>query len=487
MSPRRAAKPVRRPCRLPKPLLLCLAVFGLLGHPAAAWAHGGEASIVLLLPTGYYILASAAAVAATFLLMSLLPAQAIVRLFRHSWCLPAFPCPPAALASLASSVFLALMVLAGFVGSRDPLLNPLPATIWTGWWVGFTLIQGLVGPLWPALNPWRGVLALLCAATGRYAGRTAPFALPARLGYGIAILQFSAFAWFELVDIAPSDPTRLATAVSAYWLFNLAGMLLFGEQEWNRRAEPFSIFFGLIGRAAPLRFRRRDDGGLQPEISWPGKHLFDLESLPPSGVCFVLLTLSTVSFDGLSRTFAWLAAIGVNPLEFEGRSTVMLSSTLGIVLCFAVLALGYFGAIGLGCLATGERRFGEISGRLIFSIVPISLAFQFAHYLTMLLVEGQNLLIGLSDPYARGWDLLGTAGDHVTTSFLNRIDTVETIFDTQAAAIVVGHVLAVILAHALSRDFHGRGRAGLIGELPFAALMVAYTAFGLWLLSTPRI
>ena len=60
------------------------------------------------------------------------------------------------------------------------------------------------------------------------------------------------FAWFELVYPAPDDPERLAFAVGGYWLFAFAGMLLFGEEAWTERAEPFSIFFRLVAGLSPL-------------------------------------------------------------------------------------------------------------------------------------------------------------------------------------------------------------------------------------------
>jgi hypothetical protein len=46
-------------------------------------------------------------------------------------------------------------------------------------------------------------------------------------------------------------------------------------------------------------------------------------------------------------------------------------------------------------------------------------------------------------------------------------------------------VLAVLLAHELARLAIGDHRAAVLCQLPLAAVMVAYTLLGLWLLSTP--
>jgi hypothetical protein len=40
--------------------------------------------------------------------------------------------------------------------------------------------------------------------------------------------------------------------------------------------------------------------------------------------------------------------------------------------------------------------------------VPIALAYHLAHYFAYLFVQGQRIVPLLSDPFGRGWDLLGT-------------------------------------------------------------------------------
>ena len=90
------------------------------------------------------------------------------------------------------SLFLAMLVAAGFLGSRDPLSNPLPLTVWTLLWVGLTLVQGLFGNLWAWINPWygpwRAVLALARPlAGGPAADRAAGMARP--LAGGSALLR----------------------------------------------------------------------------------------------------------------------------------------------------------------------------------------------------------------------------------------------------------------------------------------------------------
>ncbi len=139
---------------------------------------------------------------------------------------------------------------------------------------------------------------------GALGWRNAP--LTYRLGYWPAIIGLLAFAWFELIHPAPDDPAILAQAVIVYSVITWIGMALFGEEAWLARAEPFSVFFALIARIAPLQAEPAAQGRRQFYLTIPGRALADLPPLPPSGMLFVLLTLATVSFDGLSKTFWWL-------------------------------------------------------------------------------------------------------------------------------------------------------------------------------------
>jgi hypothetical protein len=303
-------------------------------------------------------------------------------------------------------------------------------------------------------------------------------------------LVFAGFAWLELVHPAPDDPAILAVAVASYWVAAFAGMLLFGYDAWTTRAEAFAIFFRLIGGLSPVVLEHDPGpaGKLSGSLSLavPGAALIAREPLPASGMLFVILTLSSVSFDGLSRTFWWLALGDINPLEFPGRSAVMARNSAGLFAAFAMLAACFVAAVALGRALAGRMgRLRPALGAFVYSIGPISIGFHFAHYLTALLVDGQYAVIAASDPFGTGLDLLGLNERRVTTSFLNTYESVRTIWNLQTAAIVIGHVAAVALAHAVALRHFGEGRRATVSQLPLAAFMVLYTLFGLWLLATP--
>lgn len=471
------------------PALAALAV-AFLSSSSDAFAHGAERGLAMLLPNTYARTGGGLAVLVSFVALAIVPSVWFRKMERASLrLLPAMPLPVVPV-SLLSFALMVVLILSGFLSVSDPLTNPLPLVIWTLWWVMFALLQAIFGNLWVWLNPWTGPLSLLLLVTRRPIGITPLVHLPQRLGYLPAILLFFLFAWFELVSLAPEDPELLAKVVLGYWLFTLGMMVLFGEAEWVKRGEPFSVFFRMIGLLAPI-FVERSQGSDQRSwiaLTWPGQRCLEAEPMPISGILFILLTLGTASFDGFSETFAWLGFIGINPLEFPGRSGVMVENSWGLLAAPAALSLLFLGSVVLGARVAGERSAANIlrlAGHLVYSIIPISIAFHAAHYLTLMMVNGQYLYMVISDPFALGWNLFGTIDHHVTASFMNTLEGVRVIWIVQTLIIVGGHVVGIGLAHMIAmRYFPSSAKAGL-SQIGLAAVMVFYTVFGLWLLSTP--
>ena len=484
----RPAHPIQ-PSRL---LALTLAALSVLaGSSDPARAHASESIFVLTLPTDLYIAGGTAVVAVSFLLVALVPvasARAIDRIGRPIGRLPE---SLGSLASLASFGLLVALVLAGHFGTQDPLTNPLPLTVWTLWWVGLTLAHALFGNLWSALNPWRGLHDLLSRlpGLGPWLARP-PLRYPPALSYGPAIVFFVAFAWFELISTVPQSPDILARAVAVYFGLNLCGILIFGKADWLRYGEAFSVFFRIVSWLSPLNGRpEQSDRGADRQsafLTLPGLGLLHVQPLPMAGVAFIIFALSAVSFDGLSKTFWWLGLIGVNPLMFPGRSAVALPNTLGLLALYALLMSAFCSAIWLGHLMADRRTdLDESLGSTVISVVPIALGYHFAHYLTALLVDAQYAAITYNDPLGQGWNLLGLAGAQVTTSFLYALEPVRLIWHCQIAAIVIAHVVAVSAAHLLAVRQTDDHRTAIVSQIPVTLLMVGYTLFGLWLLSSP--
>ncbi len=446
-------------------MLAACALQGIWLTPALG--HASERGQIMLLPTELYMLGGGLAVFISVLIMALLPSASQWKIpsreinIGGTW--PSFQI----LTSLISLAIFSTLVLAGFFGPSDPISNPLPGFVWSLWWVGFALVCLLLGNLWPLFNPWTGIFRII--------GPRRPLLdYPAWLGCWPAVAMFFAFAWFELVYPAPDDPPRLATATITYLVVNFLGLIAFGKTKWMGKAEAFSLYFRIVGRLSPFQWTA-DNGKLRLHAGIPGHGLLRGETDGTGEAAFILLALATVSFDGLSQTFLWVNGLGLNPLEFPGRSAVVLPNTAGLILTASCLALAFV-------LATRSGRLG-----LVMSVVPIALAYHFAHYLADFPVDAMRALKALSDPFGTGLDLFGAAHINPPASIMMDHHVAAFIYRMQTAIIVIGHIMAVAVAHLrwLQRGYSVR--ATLLGQAPLNALMVLYTMFGLWLLSTPVI
>ncbi|MDH3263589.1 MAG: hypothetical protein OEM24_06290 [Paracoccaceae bacterium] len=454
--------------------VISLALLPALGLAWPAFAHATEGGFVLLLPTAAYIAGGVVTVVLTVLLVSALPGPASERLYaalplwrsrgrrwRRGLALPGF------------AAFAAVLVL-GLLGPHDPSRNLLPLSVWTLFWLGMPVLHALAGDLWRDLNPWAWPLRLC-----RRAGLTPRFRLPSALGHWLALASFLAFAAVLLAHPAPADPETLAAMAASYWAVHFAGGLLFGPR-WLRRAEGFAVLFAAYARLAPLAAVRG-----RWRLGLPGWQIATGRAPPPGLAVFALAMLAVGSFDGLNETFLWIAALGLNPLEFPGRSAVVAPNLAGLLLAVPALVAAFAATVWLGfCLA--GRAPGAAFAALAPAVLPIALGYHVAHYLPSSLVEGQYLALALNDPLGRGGDLLGLWRRHVTTGFFTSLSSVRVIWLTQAGAVVLGHVLAILLGHVQAYRLLGSQRGAAISQLPLAAFMVAYTLFGLWLLATPR-
>jgi hypothetical protein len=450
----------------------------LAGTRIAA-AHAGEGAVILLLPTELYILGGAAAVLVSFCVLALFHRTADKA--RSPPAGRAVPHSGLRAASLLGLAVLALLIIAGFAGKPDPLENPLPLVVWTLWWMAFTLAVVIAGDLWTIFNPWIGLYDLL-----RW---RAPLTYPVSWGYLPAAVLFLCFSWFELVYATPQDPQRLAIAVAVYWLINLASLAIFGPR-WLARGEAFSVFFAMAGSLSAWRWRMETNGrkaSVTVAFGWPGQlRAGDFADL--TGVLFILVTLASVSFDGLSRTFTWMGWLGVNPLEFPGRSAVFWQNSAGLIGSIIVLGAFYALAIAFGPGRTGLLSSARAAAaRFVVTLVPISIAYHLAHYLPSLIVGFPSAILALADPLGSGWSLLPERMLHESSPMGLGHEVVVLIYRVQTVIIVIGHIVATLVAHVMALAATDDRRKAVISEIPLALLMVGYTLFGLWLLSTPQI
>jgi len=442
-----------------------------------AFAHAADQGFVLLLPTTAYITAGTLAVVATMLLLAILKPGHLRSVFTpREVPFDASKVSPPKLVPFLASAALAVLIYIGLNGPNDPQANLLPLVLWTVWWMAAFVVQGVVCDIWRWINPWIGLHMLLVPSGQGYV------TLSKRLSIWPAVFVFLAFQGFVLADVAPNDPGRLAYFALGYWLFTLAGMSVFGRDAWLAQVECFTVLFNLLG---VLRVGRAHN---RVQIGVPGWLAFAQDRFDLSHAMLVIAILAAGSFDGLHETFWWLAKIGVNPLEFPGRSALVWQTSLGLYGAVILLTVVFAGAVWIGWRAASQ---GQIAYRTAFirfaiTLLPIAIGYHFAHYFVTFLVQIQVVVATLADPLAAGWNLFGLGDTRVKVGFLTVPETVRIIWITQASAVVLSHVLSVLMSHHTAETMCDNRRDVVKMQIGLAVLMVAYTIFGLWLLASPR-
>lgn len=115
------------------------------------------------------------------------------------------------------------------------------------------------------------------------------------------------------------------------------------------------------------------------------------------------------------------------------------------------------------------------------SLIPGRLSSEFSTNASFFSLAGQLLIPLVSDPMGRGWDLFGTAHVHLDVGVISA----RFVWHTALVTIVLGHVIAVILAHVQARRIFEDNRSLLMSQIPMLALMVSYTMSSLWMLAQP--
>jgi hypothetical protein len=422
-----------------------------LALPAAASAHALNAAYESRLPLAVYLVGAATTVALSFAFVIVRDVRAVAPSGDASARLP-----PALVrrglqtVGLVAWTWIVAQGLAG--GSSQGDVATL--FLWVYGWVGVAILSALVGPVWQFLDPFSTLHDLAAWVLDRLGVRGWPPAdYPNRLGRWPATIGFAGFVWLELALLA--GPSVLFVVVVGYTAFTLAMMAQFGRDEWRSRGEVFTVWFRLLGRLAPFaladeegRLRRRPFASGLLEPGWTG-----------ADVTLVAIGVASILFDGLSQTRIFFDLFGSPDLVLK---TLLLAGFLALVTGAAAAV-----ARTVGLAATGA------------GLLPIAVGYLIAHYLTYLLIDGQRILIALSDPFQKGWDLFGTAFHQPTGDFLPP----GLVWTAQLVAVVGGHMLGAwgghVVAAAEAPATLGVARLRL-RQLPLAIVMVGLTTLTLW-------
>jgi hypothetical protein len=387
-------------------------------------------------------------------------------------------------------------------------ISPFPAVLfWIGIWVGLPIFAVVLGNSWPSFSPFRTLSGLLDramqATTG--SGLRPLVAYPIGLRRWPAVVLLFAGLWCELVLPDSSAPTTVATLLLGYTVLTMAGTIVFGRIAWLRNAELWEVLLGWFGRVGPVGRRAvtpevcegctegcdpthcvdcpecltaAEHGELQVELRPWFVGLTEVSGAGWSDASFIVLALAGVSYDGLKETAFWGSLM--QPFfdavwDVVGAlNAVLLVQTLGLLVVWLVFLAAFSLAAWLTRSLHDPGRevppLGRTAGAYAATLLPIAGGYLIAHYLTVVIQSGVWLPRLIADP-----------NDSVAPS-LAWIPT-SAIWYLSVGAIVVGHIVAVVLAHRLAlRDAATRP---ILAGLPLVTLMVAYTVLSLWIIAAP--
>jgi hypothetical protein len=350
----------------------------------------------------------------------------------------------------------ALLAGADAIGSR----NLAPLLLWVVFWLVVPFVGVVAGDIYSVVNPWRGLAGWLGI------GELEKPEVVRSWGVWPATLLLFTFAWLELVFPDSAAPSTVGIAALAYTIYLLTLISRFGRESALTVGDLFTPYNRLLSAIGPWG---RDQDGRLVRRGW----LRALTVIPEwKGLTpFVIVMIGTVSYDGLSATQWWETASG-------SFGATMLGSTILMLALVGLIGAAYFLAcVAAARLGGGGVLPGRVAARFAHTLVPIAFAYAFAHYFTLILFEGQQLISNISDPFGIGWDLFGTR-NYKINFFMGAIP----IWYIQLGTIVIGHVAGVVLAHdrALA-DFKGLG--AVRSQYAMLVLMVLLTSLGLFILA----
>jgi hypothetical protein len=394
--------------------------------------------------------------------------------------------PAQVLCGLLGVALLGFTVYAALHGTEAPDRNFSLTFVFVTCWLGIPFVSAILGDAFRPFNPWRAVGRAVGGGFRLIAGeRPAHLAYPEALGRWPAAIGLLAVVWLEVVYGGGAGvavglvPHTVGVAVLVYSAYTLAMMALFGVEVWCERGEVFSVYFGMFGRLGVFgsdgeRLVRRRP--FSAATKW---------ATVPGSAALVVASIAGTSFDG-AKDGAYKDAIeslleSLHDAGFSLLTSVRLADSLFLALTFAGVGLVYW--LGVRGMRTvpGAPSVARLRAGFAHTLIPIALAYLVAHYFSLFFFQEQaQFTYLLSDPLGTGTtDLFGTANAGVDYNALSA----NAIWYVQVAALVIGHVLGLMLAHDRALVYWPDYRRATASQYWMLAVMVAFTCFGLYLLS----
>ena len=441
-----------------------LGVLGLTCLSTVALAHGGGLAAArsdpISVPTWLFLSIGGAVVGAPVLLSHFVTDREFLASLHGAR--RDLPDPSSALrlaARLLGLASLAAVVGVGVAGPVDPLRNAAILLVWVGWWGGYTMSVYLVGNSWPAVGPFETlstpVSVLLNGGLVDY---------PRWLAGWPAVLAVLGLVWAEVVTPLAENPGLLARATGGYLVCSVVGVALVGADAWFSRVDPLSALFRHYGAVAPVRRE-----GPTLTVSVPGSGLVATPAIDRSDVAFVVALVWGTTFDGLVSTPLWadLAPLVVS----AGIPPAVLHPGVLLVGFLTFLACYWLACRAVRSVSPTTPTTAAVARLFAPALLPIAAGYHLAQYLGYVITLAPALTGALAAPLDPGTPVTAVLPDWFGV--------------LPIAFVLLGHLLAVGVAHAAAVNRFPSVRHPIRGHYPIAAVVVLYTMASLWVVTRP--
>lgn len=412
-------------------------------------------------PQWLYLLTGGTLIGASGLLASVVTDRGFIRAI-HAWhrAIPTRASLRTWLVRAGRIVGLLVLVLTiylGFTGAQIRLVNFAFVVVFAGVRAGLTMVAYLIGNPWPLMNPWRTIVELIPVSRLR--------SYPDSVSVWPATLGLLALVFVETATPVIQRPRVLALAIVGYTVYTVVGGIIFGAEDWFRFCDPLAVAFRFYGHVAPLQ--RTSDG---IELKLPGAALTEID-FDTASVGFTVALIWELTFSGFVTT-----QLGAGFVD-------MLSNPVPrILVLLALFVFGYalfLGAYWLAARIARERAETYLTVEAIgvwmaAPLLAIAAGYHLAHYFWLFVTTSPILAGVLTSPFSPTANPLVL----VAPSWSNGLNV---------AFILLGHLLAVWVAHARAYELFPSRMQAIRSQFPFIAVMIGYTVISLWLISLPTV
>jgi len=123
----------------------------------------------------------------------------------------------------------------------------------------------------------------------------------------------------------------------------------------------------------------------------------------------------------------------------------------------------------------------HLANDLAPSLVPIAIAYLIAHNFSSFMIQVQNIVFLISDPFNLGWDLFHTK------NFRPNIALIDASFTWYLAvsSIVIGHILAILICHLIILQKTTSKKEVFYLSMPMTITMIFLTMMSLIIIAEP--